>query len=229
MIRGAIKNKLSTCSLRWDPSDICTKTWTSCLNQTCQSENSFTAFVLMTDSSTWTVSESKRTSVYCIQCRQDISSDCNFKLSDWIPVSGACGEKMTIRRCLALEAVICKWPRPDDVTFHLGSKTSCFLRPGIPAPWVFSPPLESCSNIYAGPTSCLIITLIFNVLFLWYFPIFFYLSSLSIYSRSANIRPVHSNWALSSLYLYKTRPLTADWLQVCFGKKVFFKYCLVRL
>ncbi len=37
----------------------------------------------------------------------------------------------------------------------------------------FSPPLESCSDIYTGPTSCLIITLIFNVLFLWYFPLFF--------------------------------------------------------
>ncbi len=31
----------------------------------------------------------------------------------------------------------------------------------------FSPPLESCSDIYAGPTSCLIVTLLFNVLFLW--------------------------------------------------------------
>ncbi len=30
----------------------------------------------------------------------------------------------------------------------------------------FSPPLESCSDIYAGPTSCLTITLLFNVLFL---------------------------------------------------------------
>ncbi len=30
----------------------------------------------------------------------------------------------------------------------------------------FSPPLESCSDIYTGPISCLIITLLFNVLFL---------------------------------------------------------------
>ncbi len=65
----------------------------------------------------------------------------------------------------------------------------------------FSPPLESSSDIYAGPTSCLIVTLLFNVLFLWYFPLF-YLPSLFIYSRSANIRPVHSNWVLSSLYHY---------------------------
>ncbi len=37
----------------------------------------------------------------------------------------------------------------------------------------FSPPLESCSDIYAGPTSCLIITLLFNVLFLLIFSSFF--------------------------------------------------------
>ncbi len=54
------------------------------------------------------------------------------------------------------------------------------------------------SDIYSGPTSCLIVTLLFNVLFLWYFPLF-YLPSLSIYSRSANISPVHLNRALSSL------------------------------
>ncbi len=34
MIQDAIKNKLSTCSLCWDPSDICTKMQTSCLNRT---------------------------------------------------------------------------------------------------------------------------------------------------------------------------------------------------
>ncbi len=39
-IRGATKDKLSTCSLRWDPSDICTKTQMSFLNQTRQSERS---------------------------------------------------------------------------------------------------------------------------------------------------------------------------------------------
>ncbi len=48
--------------------------------------------------------------------------------------------------------------------------------------------------------------------------LFLYLPSLSIYSRSANICPVHSNRALSSLYQYKTRPLTADW-----RSKAFFK------
>ncbi len=77
----------------------------------------------------------------------------------------------------------------------------------------FSPLLESCSEIYAGPTSCLIVTLLLNVLFLWY-----NLPSLFIYSRPANIRPVHSNGALSSFYHCKTHPLTADW-RVCFGTR----------
>ncbi len=96
----------------------------------------------------------------------------------------------------------------------------------------FSPPLESCSDIYTGPTSCLIITLLFNVLFLLIFSSFFYLPFLSICSRSANIHPVHSNWALFSV---KTRPLTAGWLQVCFGtrsgtaSKAFFKNRFVHV
>ncbi len=44
----------------------------------------------------------------------------------------------------------------------------------------FSPPLESCSDIYAGPTSCLIITLLFNVLFLLIFSFFICHLSLSV-------------------------------------------------
>ncbi len=82
----------------------------------------------------------------------------------------------------------------------------------------FSPPLESCSDIYASPTSCLIVILLFNVLFLWY-NTYFFPPSLSVYSQSANIRPVHSNWALSSPCHYKTSPLTADWLQLWFGTR----------
>ncbi len=88
-IRDAIKNKLSTYSLRWDPSDICTKTWTNCSNQKRQSERSFTPFVrLMMDSSAWTVSEKKsehmkasetNTHLYTV-CRQDSGSECNFYL-----------------------------------------------------------------------------------------------------------------------------------------------------
>ncbi len=38
----------------------------------------------------------------------------------------------------------------------------------------FCPLLESCSNFYVGPTSCLIITLLFNALFLWHFPLFIF-------------------------------------------------------
>ncbi len=49
--------KLCSCFLRWDPSDICTKTRTSCLNQMHQNERSVTSFVLLTDSSSWTMSE----------------------------------------------------------------------------------------------------------------------------------------------------------------------------
>ncbi len=44
----------------------------------------------------------------------------------------------------------------------------------------FSPPLESCSDIYAGPTSCLIVTLLFNVLFIWYFPFYFFICHFSL-------------------------------------------------
>ncbi len=44
----------------------------------------------------------------------------------------------------------------------------------------FSPLLESCSDIYTGLTSCLIVTLLFNVLFLWYFPFVICHLSLSI-------------------------------------------------
>ncbi len=32
----------------------------------------------MSDLNVWTVSESECASVYCIQCRQDSGSDCNF-------------------------------------------------------------------------------------------------------------------------------------------------------
>ncbi len=94
----------------------------------------------------------------------------------------------------------------------------------------FSPLLESCSDIYVGPISCLIVTILFNV----YFSDICLFSAISlIYSRSAKISPVHSNRVLSSLYEYKTCPLTADWLQVCFGTRsdtvvnsVFLSACL---
>ncbi len=79
-IQDAIKNKLSTCSLHWDPSDICTKTWTSYLNQTHQSERSFTLFVWLIDSSVCGLCQKVNAHLYWIQCRQDSSSDCNFYL-----------------------------------------------------------------------------------------------------------------------------------------------------
>ncbi len=53
----------------------------------------------------------------------------------------------------------------------------------LPTPWVLS--LESFSNIYAGPSSCLNVSLLFNILFLQYFSLF-YLPFLS-YLCSATI------------------------------------------
>ncbi len=55
----------------------------------------------------------------------------------------------------------------------------------------FSSPLASGSDIYEIPTPCLIITLLFNVFFLWYFPLFF--CHLSLSSQSANIRYYKKN------------------------------------
>ncbi len=66
-----------------------------------------------------------------------------------------------------------KRDRPSDISIYPP------IRPSVhPFPLLeFSPALESCSGIYAGATSCLIVSLLFNVLFLWYFPLF-YLPSL---------------------------------------------------
>ncbi len=87
----------------------------------------------------WTESESEHI-CNCIQCRQDSGSDCHFcllltrrntrfqhnqVLNEWTPVGGAYGEKKTIRRCLALEAVFMQMT--GDVTLHLRSKVSRFL------------------------------------------------------------------------------------------------------
>ncbi len=79
--------------------DICAKTWTSCLNQMLQAECSFSPFVLlMTDSSLWTVSESERVSVYCIQCRQD-SGDVVISFCFWHDVTLA----FSIIKCQAVK------------------------------------------------------------------------------------------------------------------------------
>ncbi len=57
---------------------------------------------------------------------------------------------------------------------HLSKETTqpWRLLRALPVPWVLFI-AGSCSDIYRGPTSCLIVTLLFNVLFLWYFPLFF--------------------------------------------------------
>ncbi len=85
--------------------------------------------------------------------------------------------------------------------------------------------LHRCSDIYAGLTSCLIVTLLCNVLFLRYFSLF-YLPVLSIYSRSANIRPVHSNWALyhtnHAPYCWLATSVFWDMVRHC-GQKRFSK------
>ncbi len=68
----------------------------------------------------------------------------------------------------------------------------------------FSPALESWSDIYTGPTSCLIVPQMFS-------SFVFYLPSLS-FCRSARLFTVH--WTA-----WVDTPLTADWLQVCFGTR----------
>ncbi len=68
----------------------------------------------------------------------------------------------------------------------------------------FSPPLERCSDIYTGR----------NPSFLCFvYPIFSYFFNLRVFSLYN--RSVIS--ALNTQHHSKTRPLTADWLQVCFG------------
>ncbi len=134
----AIKNKLSTCSLCWDPSDICTKMRMNRLNQ---SECSFTPFVVwMTDSSAWTVSESECASVYCIQCRQDSGSDCNFyfafvmtrhshkcqPLSNWTPMGGPMVKRRLFVDVLLWRQCSCKQLCLDDITLALQIQTSRF-------------------------------------------------------------------------------------------------------
>ncbi len=114
--RDAIKNKPSTCSLRWDPSDICTKTQTRCLNQTRQSKRSINPFVPTTDPSAclYTVSSvEKIVPVIVISiCSLAFSMIKCQPLSDWTQVGGAYSEKMAIRRCLALEAVFMQMTAP---------------------------------------------------------------------------------------------------------------------
>ncbi len=69
----------------------------------------------------------------------------------------------------------------------------------------FSPALESWSDIYTGPTSCLFIPQIFSA-FVFYPP------SLSVTRLGCSLN------VLSSTSWVDT-PLTADWLRVCFGTR----------
>ncbi len=95
----------------------------------------------------------------------------------------------------------------------------------IPVPWVLST-AGNCSEICAGATSCLIIILLFNVLFLWYF---LSLSTVDLLICALKLS------ALIFLSLQDKSP-NADWLQVCFGtrsdtvvKSVFQKSLSVTL
>ncbi len=72
-----------------------------------------------------------------------------------------------------------------------------------------SPVLESSSDIYTGPTSCLIVPQTFSSCF------FIHHLYLSVTRLSCSLN------ALSSTSWVDT-PLTADWLQVCFGTRPYF-------
>ncbi len=127
--------ELSTYSLRWDPSDICTKMWTNCLTKRVK------ANVHSLHLSDWRQTRARRlcqksASVYRIQCRQDtviVISICFWRdatltfslikcqpLRDWMPVGGACVNVFLWRQCL------CKRLCPGDITWHLGSKRVVF-------------------------------------------------------------------------------------------------------
>ncbi len=87
----------------------------------------------------------------------------------------------------------------------------------------FSPPLESCSDIDAGPTSCLIETLLFNVLSLQYFPLF-YLPVLSIVDLLIFVL-----CTLFSLSFQDTPPYCWLVASVCFGTWHCGQNCFSKL
>ncbi len=84
----------------------------------------------------------------------------------------------------------------------------------LPAPWVLS---TMGKLLWYLRRSYLLAdrNLLFYVLFL-YFPLFLFSSSLYLYSICYYPSCTLKLSALSR-YNYKTHPLTADWLQVCFG------------
>ncbi len=104
--------------------------------------------------------------------------------------------------CLALPclALPCIQYRQTNQS-HLGIWSQAFS-----TPWVLSSAGKLIrSDIYMGPTSCIIVPQMFSSLI-------FYPSSLS-FCRSAQL---FTECSLSSMSRVDT-PLTADWLHICFG------------
>ncbi len=96
----------------------------------------------------------------------------------------------------------------------------------------FSPPLESCSNMYAGPTSCMIMNL-FYVLFLWYFPYFISHLSLSIVDLLISVLCTQIEQSIIRIlnrhapYRWLATSVFWDSVWHC-AQKCFFKYCLLQ-
>ncbi len=108
---------------------------------------------------------------------------------------------------------------------HLSRRTNTTLHPirALPTPWVLSTAGKLLWYL-RGPTSCLIVTLIFNVLFLWYFPLFICHLSLSIVNLLISVLCTQIERSLLSISI-KTRPLTADWLSVFWD---LVRHCAVK-
>ncbi len=98
----------------------------------------------------------------------------------------------------------------------------------------FSPPLESCSDIYAGPTSCLIATLLLMYCFYDIFLSFICHLSLSIVDLLISVLCTQIEHSLLSI-ITRHAPLLLIGYKCVLGlgptlwSKVFFKYCLVHL
>ncbi len=60
-----------------------------------------------------------------------------------------------------------------NVTHQSRNNNTTSASGSIPSHSLSSLSLESFSNIYTGPSSCLIVSLLFNILFLQYFPLFY--------------------------------------------------------
>ncbi len=80
----------------------------------------------------------------------------------------------------------------------------------------FSPPLESCADIYVGPTSFLIITLLCNVLFLIFS---FFLSAISSILVDLLISVLCTQIERSLLSISTRTPPYSDWLTSVFATR----------